>query len=113
MSSTNSSQGYLDSALYYNKRAVVIAEKQQHPHNIAISKQNASIIYYRQGKLDKALEINLEVADIFLGNDNYAAYCNTLSNIGTLYRVTGKITEALNTYHKLVSVSIEKGYLIE
>ena len=109
MANTNSFQGYLDSALLYNERAISLADQLESEVNKAVAMQNASIIYYRQGKLARSLEINQQVAEIYLRNEQFVSYCNTLGNIGTLQRVLGNIPETVNAYQKLAKVAEDKG----
>ncbi|MEL6558976.1 MAG: ATP-binding protein, partial [Bacteroidota bacterium] len=87
-----------------------IADQYNLKINKAIIRQNVSAVYYRLGKLEEALQANLDVKDIYLDLGRYRSYFQALGNIGTLYTALDKIPEALEAYKTLVKEAKERDY---
>lgn len=88
----------IDSALFYNKKAVNLYEKTNDSINLGYSYYSLAFIYQKKQEHEKALKAYLKSLPSMQKDENYRILTNAYSKVATLYDTIGFYSKALK-YH--------------
>jgi tetratricopeptide (TPR) repeat protein/serine phosphatase RsbU (regulator of sigma subunit) len=101
--------GNTDTALFYFKRALRIAEEIKDNEGIANASSNIGYIYKSRGDVYRALEYYFISLKINEKINNKFGIANTQNNIGVIYKNQGDAAKALEFYEKSLALRKELG----
>lgn len=90
--------GEIDSAIYYNEKALVLAKKLHKLDDQAAILNNLAAIYKNQGKIDQALSLHQQGLKIRLALKDKSGIATVFNNMALIYSNQGKIPLALKHF---------------
>ena len=107
------SKGFLKKAEDYFTRARDLSCEQSDSYGEAAANLNASIVQYRQGRLDKAYQSSLNAKKLFNTIGWYIGICRSLIALGNIRRIQRDFSEARRFYRKAEKLALRKGFVRE
>lgn len=96
-----------DSALYFAKKGISIAEKTKYKIGLGNSFRYAGIVYERMANYPKALESQQKALSIYEKVNYKPGIANSLMNIGVIYKSGGEFSKALEYGYKSLKICEE------
>lgn len=96
-----------DSALYFAKKGISIAEKTNYKVGLGNALRYAGIVYERMANYPKALESQQKALSIYEKVDYKPGIANSLMNIGVIYKSGGEFSKALEYGYKSLKICEE------
>lgn len=94
-----------DSATYYAKMALDLAEKINYSKGIGLAFSNLGTFYVNKGEYEKALKYFIDAFKVFESILSYRAMSNMMNNIGNTYLGLKKNDKALEAYTKSYEIA--------
>jgi tetratricopeptide (TPR) repeat protein len=91
-------------ALEHYQRAYAICEKEEDSFSILALNKKIAAIYQKQGELDKAMEILLDIVEHYHLTKNPKGMVEVMVVIAELYREKGDNAKAADTYRTISSI---------
>lgn len=98
-------QDKFDSALFYNTKALKVAEKIGNKTAMGDAYNNMAICYYNYSQYDKAMELYLKALKIYEKEKKYRDVISTLSNISGIYSEQDNYDLALKQLFEAVEMN--------
>ncbi len=98
---------YTDSALNYEKKALVLAKKLKSEKRIAISANHLGVIYWIKGEYPKAIENTLAALEIYQKLNKPKELSDEYTNLSLIYAMTKNYTKATNYALKSIKIREE------
>ncbi|MDP8240069.1 MAG: tetratricopeptide repeat protein [Candidatus Hatepunaea meridiana] len=107
---TYKSLGYLDKALDYYNRSVVISQDAGNKKSEAVNLGNIGVLHHQRGDFDKALEAYKQAYELSYSIGWKEVQTRNLGNLAVIYQRQGERQRAINTYQEKLSIEKVMGY---
>ncbi len=98
---------YTDSALNYEKKALILARKLKSEKRIAVSVNHLGVIYWIKGEYPKAIENTFEALEIYQKLNKPKEVSDEYTNLSLIYAMTKNFTKATNYALKSIKIREE------
>lgn len=98
---------YTDSALNYEKKALILARKLKSEKRIAVSVNHLGVIYWIKGEYPKAIENTFAALEIYQKLNKPKEVSDEYTNLSLIYAMTKNFTKATNYALKSIKIREE------
>lgn len=99
----------VDTAEYYAKEGIRLAQSRSNERDLASSREMLAIVYDIRGSIEQAVKLFLEVATYYEDQKSYGDLSSTYNNIGTLFFNNNDIDKADEYFVKSMEIDVLRG----